>query len=209
MNVGTAPKRPNSAIDFLTTRPEAMGVCHGTASGSTGLDEAVTAIGSAIGDNVTCLTIATGVVVASLAVVWYVGASMYRSLLEWRAHQLPNRPLTGETTSRNADRGDDVTYARKAGDDGIPTDLGPAPTAPIVAARMAKLAKRYSSYNAAMRQRAAEAGVVPDDIIDARILGRADDDWKYPRKRGPQTIVGGGSSRPWALRSPVYDTNPF
>ena len=207
MEAVSQPNRPSSTHDFLTTRPEAMDVCHGLASGSANLDEVLRAITSAIGDNVTVLAVATCVVAASLAVVWYVGSSIYSAMAEWRKHQLPGRPEQpgSQNSGANADRNDDVTYALSAGDDGIPSDLGPAPTAPIVAARMAKLAKRYGTYNAAMRQHAAEHGYVADDIMDARIIGRGNDDWAYPRRKAGG---GAGASRPWALRSPVYNMNP-
>ena len=205
-------KTSSSAMDFVSTNPDKLDVCSGSAPGGSGFDAIIRAIGAAIGDNVTCLSIATGVVIASLAVVWYAAAAMYKSVSEWRMHQLPGKPTQQQASASggaNNERDDDVTYALSPGSDGIPSDLGPQPTAPIVAARMAKLAQRYSSYNAAMRQRASEKGVVADDIMDASILSRANDDWSYSRRGvGARGGGGGTSSRPWALRSPVYNTNP-
>ena len=105
---------------------------------------------------------------------------------------------------------DDVPYAAVTSPDGVPLDMGPTPTAPIIAARMAKIAAKYGPYNDAMRQRAADKGIDADDIIDARILGRSDDDWRRaPDPRGARSaqVPASAMMRPFALRSPVYNRN--
>jgi hypothetical protein len=204
-------RKPATVLDFVHTNPDKLDVCSGTAAGAGGFDEIVRAIGTAIGDNVTCLSIATGVIVACLAVVWYAAVAMYKAVSEWRDHQLQGKPDPDKRQQQQQPgedhRDDDVEYALAPGSDGIPPDLGPAPTAPIVAARMAKLAHRYSSYNEAMRQRAVEKGMVADDIMDASILSRANDDWNYPKRHGRGGGSGAIGGRPWALRSPVYNMN--
>lgn len=193
--------------DFIMTPGDKMGVCSTGQPVAGGLDEIVKAIGASIWDNATCVAIAIGVITASLAVTWYAGSEIYKAILEWRKHQLRGRPERAQTGSDDR-RDDDVSYAYSTASDGIPSDLGPPPAAPIVAARMAKLAQRYKLYNAAIRQTAAEKGLLADDLMDASILDRANDDWVYPRRAIGGAGAGASGSRPWALRSPVYGMNP-
>lgn len=203
--------KPDSIEQFLKTRPEAMDVCHASADGKGGglnrFDEAVRAVRSSIGDNVTCIAITVGIVAVSLAIAGYVAQALYRVLANWRVHQLPVASSATAAAASRPDRDDDVRYAVKAGAGWLPPDLGPPPAAAIVAARMQKLSATYAKYNAAVRQHASDAGVAPDDIIDSRILGRADDDWKYNKKDsgGSKWRPGGGPApATYALRSPVY-----
>ncbi len=190
-----------SATDFLNTRPDAMKSCNGKASGTGSLDAAMRAIRSAISDNLACLAITAAIVGVSMSIVWYVANTLIGVFKEWHKHQMPGPARPEKTANKNLD--DDVVYGDEVvGDDGIPSDLGPAPTAPLVAARMARLATQYAPYNAAMRSRAVANGVAPDDLVDARILGRKDDDWRYARSG--RRNGGGGGGGGYALRSPLY-----
>lgn len=142
------------------------------------IDDVVRAIRSTIGDNVTCLAICAVVVIVTGVVVWYVAKTLVSAISEWRRHQAPQG---GGVRGRAPGSGDDVAPYPSASvfDDEMPTGVNESAA---VAYRMKKIKVKYGAYNKAITRHAAKNGMEPDDIIDRRILSRADDDFSYGRE---------------------------
>jgi t-SNARE complex subunit (syntaxin) len=163
----------NSGGDDATCRAAATG-------DGTGVDEVLRGIRSAIADNVTCLGLCLAVVVVAALVLWYVLATVWAILTEWR--RLVRPPLGGAPPPpRDAeDARDDVPAEASLG---IAAELSPRREAVAVATKLKGIAAKYDRYNRAIRRYAVRHGDLSDDVVDKRVVSRADDNYSYNRRR--------------------------
>jgi hypothetical protein len=94
------------------------------------------------------------------------------------------------TTLMNSD---DLPVPKPVGPDGMDADLPSAPSGALLRSRMAKIKAKYGAYNKALSKylQVSHRGTGPnqdenDDLIDARILSRSDDDFTYEKDRVPR-----------------------
>lgn len=63
--------------------------------------------------------------------------------------------------------------------DGLDASLGPAADAKLLRSKMDRLKARYTAYNRALNANRARLGKDDDDVIDARVLARDNDNFYY------------------------------
>ena len=166
--------------DFIAKRgadmsSESASACYSSIKVGSSIEEVMKRIRSTISDNVTCLVICVLVLLVTGAVVWYVASTLVGALAEWRRHRKPG-PSAPTLEAPGSD--DDVARRTMGEDDELPSGVDESAA---VAERMAKIKVKYDHYNKAIARHAAKSGLEPDDVIDSRIMSRADDDFRYGR----------------------------
>jgi hypothetical protein len=194
-----AAKGAPGTVDFMFSNPGSSDLCSSTAA-SSNADAVLKKLRSAINENLLILGLISGLVGITLMLVGYVASMMLELLQQWRAGVAAARisgpdpieppPLT---------YGDDVVYRRRAPPAAVLALREGVPEATLVKARMAALAKRYKAYNEAIGRHAdnsKDAGAA-DDLVDARVLSRGNDDYTYDTARGRSGVVrkGEGAER--------------
>jgi hypothetical protein len=200
-------------LDFVSTPPDVSpGACHSKTSGpNKDVVEKLLHIRAAISDNIIVLVVCAFVVACSVGIVVYCYSTLSGMFTEWRAHQLSNGKA--EKLVESARDPDDAVYRSTNGYDDLPQST----EADAIAARMKSVVGLYGPYNQAMRARAANRGELPDDLMDANILRRTDDDFRYPRRKkdalrfrpgaGAQRVYASFAEGDIGLRDPVYKTS--
>lgn len=154
-----------------------MGVCEVTA-GETSAELLLKRVASEIGSNFVVLCVAVLLVGVALLLAVMVGRMIGDAVARHRATAAPAAARAARPDSA-AD--DDVRYKGDAR-----AELPPEPELPRVRAKLAEIKAIYASYNKAIADYAfGTKGRAPDDLIDERVLSRADDDYVYDRTPQP------------------------
>jgi hypothetical protein len=155
------------------------------ADATASLDTILKAINRTASDNFTILTLSGLMLALTAAVLWFVGARIVSLVVDWRSVKQRQGSATragGKAQGTSSEElHDDVQYALPA--PAAPDAEGRRADATSVAKRIADLKALYAPYNAAMVKYAQRRGRVADDLIDERIIGRADDNYNYRRRR--------------------------
>jgi hypothetical protein len=146
------------------------------------------AVRTALGQNAAILAVSAVVVVIACVVLlaiarelWSVVSDWYKRRSGWDLGPLAKKPLPGRGGRRDPGADDDIEYPDP--DAGKPPE---PPSGARIKARIAKLKALYAPYNKAITDYVAQTrgGALPDDLIDERVLSRADDDFKYGKDAG-------------------------
>ena len=141
-------------------------------------DVLLTRLRNVIRDNTMALAVWGVIVLGCALVLMFLASRIIQAVRNYLHHtaarkRVPPKPNVDDAVD------DDIKYASDAkADDQLPTETESV----YIKSKIGELRDRYGAYNRAISQYIRGKGREPDDIMDKRIMSRADDDFNDEKK---------------------------